>query len=588
MEYMGMTGLSGMSGIVGGEDVPPPPDVYIIILAGESNSGGVAPNASLTPAELAARNLLIWNSVAGAWQALDIGTNNNTGHGELTNSTHGLENALANYFDDGVFGAHDVRLLKAGNGGSDILQWVGGSETLFTRMVGRTDAAVTALSGQSVRFLFWWSQGINDSDGTYTPAMDATTWKSHTQSFFAAVRAEYGATVPIVCTQLPAAFTAYNAALAEIAAADSRTFIASSSGATQVDGYHWDANGFKTLCPRMLAPFFNQDVNLRQLGPVISSQPSDASVVEGNDADFSVSTESLTSVVYQWQKSDDGIAFSDVAGETSADLSVVSVTVADDDADVYRVRATALGKTRTSRHAVLTVQEPTPYSPDDNAKLIGWFRSDYGVYQDTGGTTTPATATDHNVNTWVCKLASGNLQITDGWTLETNRFRLKPNYVGSYAGIYKGTGTTSNRGLRSTVSYSVKSAVVVAKHDGATTSGQPTLWSATASANPSLIASANGTTNFFKNTGFTDGWTYRKNGSAVDPYAMPMNEIAIIELHKSTAASINFMIGEHQLGPTSYPWKGWYFEILLYNDELTTQERTDLNTYLSGRYGITL
>ena len=72
-------------------------DSILIILAGESNGGGLAPNASATTWELAARDsVYILNNNSLLFEKLHIGTNNNIDVNGLNNTTHGLELGLSN------------------------------------------------------------------------------------------------------------------------------------------------------------------------------------------------------------------------------------------------------------------------------------------------------------------------------------------------------------------------------------------------------------------------------------------------------------------------------------------------------------
>jgi len=558
-----------------------PAGVYILILAGESNSRGHALNSDLLGAELEPRNLQVWNRDAAAWQASDIDTNSfsvNPG------TEHGLEVALANYFDDAVFGPYDVRLLKAGSGGSQMIQWTGVSETLQTQMIGWTNAAAASLAGQTIQYLFWWSQGINDSLGTSFPALSASEWKAETIQFFGEMRTQYGATMPIVCTELPQTFTAYNDALAEIATEVEGVFVASSISAELRDANHWSANGLKTLAPRMLAPFFAYDPVFRRLGPVIATQPPDTLVYEGSDATITAAIETIGTATAQWEKSDNaGSTFADVADETSEAITISSATVAADDADIYRIKATEFGWTRTSRNAVLSVDPVPSFDPSVElvAKLVGWYRSDFGTYQDMNGTTTPATSEGNDVKTWVCKIASGNFHSTGD--TGPSRFAFNANVANGQIGLYNdGVVYAFNAGQ----SYTIKDVVIVAKYDGATISQDyPGLVGRVSAYDPQLLGAAAPGTTFLASPFLT--WTYRKNGAIDVARNMPMNAAAIMEYHNSTGYTDTHNLGQSAGYPTRC-WKGWVFEVLFFNDELTTQERSDLNGYLADRYGISL
>lgn len=84
--------------------------------------------------------------------------------------------------------------------------------------------------------------------------------------------------------------------------------------------------------------------------PVISTQPTDKVVLEGDSAAFSVSTSGDTPLTYQWQKDGD-----DLPGATSSYYSISSV--ASSDAGRYSCRITNAGGTIKTREATLTVKE---------------------------------------------------------------------------------------------------------------------------------------------------------------------------------------------------------------------------------------
>jgi hypothetical protein len=91
----------------------------------------------------------------------------------------------------------------------------------------------------------------------------------------------------------------------------------------------------------------------------ISAQPSNASVVEGNTATFSVTaTRTGTgSLAYQWQKQESGAgAWADISGATSASYTTGALSVAADNTDKYRVIVSLVGaESVTSNSATLTV-----------------------------------------------------------------------------------------------------------------------------------------------------------------------------------------------------------------------------------------
>lgn len=92
----------------------------------------------------------------------------------------------------------------------------------------------------------------------------------------------------------------------------------------------------------------------------ISGQPQDDTAVEGETASFSVTAavDGGATLSYQWQKSDDtGTTWSNIVGATSDSYTTGALTVADDNADQYRVVVSATGEATPveSSAATLTV-----------------------------------------------------------------------------------------------------------------------------------------------------------------------------------------------------------------------------------------
>jgi hypothetical protein len=82
--------------------------------------------------------------------------------------------------------------------------------------------------------------------------------------------------------------------------------------------------------------------------PVITSQPTNATITQGQSASFSVSASGLQPLSYQWQKN--GV---NIAGATSAVFSIANVQPSD--AGQYRAIVTNAAGTATSNAATLTV-----------------------------------------------------------------------------------------------------------------------------------------------------------------------------------------------------------------------------------------
>lgn len=105
----------------------------------------------------------------------------------------------------------------------------------------------------------------------------------------------------------------------------------------------------------------NHDGLSIQFFVTITQQPADAVESSGN-ASFSVSAVSSggLDLTYQWQKSDDGVTFTNIDGATSQTLNLSGLVFATDNGDQYRVIVDALASDPvTSEAATLTVQQPT-------------------------------------------------------------------------------------------------------------------------------------------------------------------------------------------------------------------------------------
>jgi len=102
-------------------------------------------------------------------------------------------------------------------------------------------------------------------------------------------------------------------------------------------------------------------VTAAPIAPAITVQPSNQTVIENQNASFSV-TATGTSLAYQWQRStDSGVSFTDLTGETNATLTRTNVLLGNSGQQFRVVVSNGLG-TVTSNAATLTVN-PTPVVP---------------------------------------------------------------------------------------------------------------------------------------------------------------------------------------------------------------------------------
>lgn len=159
----------------------------LIVLYGESNSGGIAPNSSATTQEIAPRNIKILNNNTLQFEPLDIGTNNLIGHIGLesyASNSHGMELEIANKYDEGYFNGKTVYIVKAGKGGSKTSEWGVGS-TAYNNLTTRVNAAKTLIGNCDIIFML--SIGINDSLAN----TDATTYKTQLKDLVERTKADF-------------------------------------------------------------------------------------------------------------------------------------------------------------------------------------------------------------------------------------------------------------------------------------------------------------------------------------------------------------------------------------------------------------
>lgn len=108
-----------------------------------------------------------------------------------------------------------------------------------------------------------------------------------------------------------------------------------------------------------------------------TQQPVAATSNASGEATFTAAATSSdgAAVTYQWQKSTDGVSFTDIDGATSSTLSLTGLTIADDDGDRYRVTAGVPGGDQiTSNTVVLSVPAVTlefTQQPQDTADSNG-------------------------------------------------------------------------------------------------------------------------------------------------------------------------------------------------------------------------
>jgi len=225
------------------------PYVPLIIITGESNSGGYALNSELTNDKLIARpSVQILNNNTFQFEDLDIGTNNLIDHAGLgSTDTHGFENEIANSVEASNWNTDVLYLIKTGQGASKIEDWeVGG--TYWTKFVQRVDEGLNIINNMGkipVIYIFY-SQGINDAIAN----TNIETWKEATLNHFKKIRSYLGF-VPIIMTKFMSNYSSYNSAIDDLSQ-ESGNYSVVTSDASLRDANHWDSDGMDLVADRMI------------------------------------------------------------------------------------------------------------------------------------------------------------------------------------------------------------------------------------------------------------------------------------------------------------------------------------------------
>lgn len=366
-----------------GTGFPNPNFVPLIIINGESNSGGIGLNSDLAASELLSRSSVqILNNNTLNFEPLLIGSNNLIGHVGLesyASNSHGWEAGLANAVEAGLFkGFNQVFLVKTGQGGSVIDQWaINGA--FFSSYISRVQAAKQLIlnMGKTPIPYIWYTQGINDR----IAGTNGTTWKTKTIEHFKNLR-RYIGYAPVIAPLFMSGQDPYNTYLSEIQATEKYFFTIDSTGSGLRDGNHWNAQGLKLLASRMVdvtvnligLDFYNYlstgllalsgsapttRVASLLMAPTITSQPQNVSVAANETASFSVGVTGTVPITYQWQRRNSGgEAFVDIVGGNGFSYTTNALTVANDNGANYRCVITNSQGSVTSNTALLTV---TPF-----------------------------------------------------------------------------------------------------------------------------------------------------------------------------------------------------------------------------------
>jgi hypothetical protein len=227
----------------------------LIVFTGESNSGGQALNSELSGADLLAfPSTQILNNTSLMFENLQIGVNNLIGHdGIPANLTHGWERGLARRVKQGSFKSAPVYLVKTGQGGSIISQWVSG-EAYYNTFLSRLNAAKSFFQNGGIPYrpVLWYTQSINDA-GSQT---DVETWKTATIAHFAKIRLELP-NVPIFFGDDAIGtvnYSTWTAAIKAVVAVTSNCYFidTTTNNNNYRDVYHWNAAGMLTSANRLV------------------------------------------------------------------------------------------------------------------------------------------------------------------------------------------------------------------------------------------------------------------------------------------------------------------------------------------------
>lgn len=232
----------------------------LVIINGESNSGGYALNSEAPLNEKGLQQQVqILNNNTLIFEDLNIGGNNLLDHAGLSNgSTHGFELELAvRSLSNTSFYKEKTHLIKTGQGGSTISQWnIGGG--YYTKFVQRITAAKNLIDFEDYNIVILFSLGINDAiSGT-----NVNTWKTNVVNHLSNLRNEIGfGNIPIIITEFQGMgsggnqYSTYSNTIKDIALEGNNIFSVDTSTAGLRDVNHWNYSGMKFVSGKLLDVF---------------------------------------------------------------------------------------------------------------------------------------------------------------------------------------------------------------------------------------------------------------------------------------------------------------------------------------------
>jgi len=115
------------------------------------------------------------------------------------------------------------------------------------------------------------------------------------------------------------------------------------------------------------------------VGPVITTQPANQSILPGDTATFSVTTTGTAPLWYQWSRNN-----TTIPGATNATLSLPNVQLAQN-GYVYSVTVSNLAGFVISSNAILTVTPPSPSCTTPPSGIVAWWPGENNAVDTIGG-----------------------------------------------------------------------------------------------------------------------------------------------------------------------------------------------------------
>ncbi len=227
--------------------------VHLIVIQGESNAAGMAPNSSATTLEKSVKsNVKIWNPNTSAFESMQIGVNNNI-QTNTNGTTHGLELYAANAVDTGKLKS-PIYIVKPAWSGARIQDFrPGGSR--YASMYSWLGSAMSYLNSQGIKFrvTVWQSIGIND----YNAGVTEIDFRTQLMALKSELRGALG-TCRFISTELltGGGNHPYNDDIAYVAANDPYGMhqIALTNGVAMLDAAHFNYLDFRNIIgPRIVA-----------------------------------------------------------------------------------------------------------------------------------------------------------------------------------------------------------------------------------------------------------------------------------------------------------------------------------------------